>query len=276
MLSQRDCRKSFGMLMHLVVAGGLIFGMTGFASAQSCTDTKDCFNKKGLKRTEVMNLSTKLRECLRNNQKVPAYDRSAIPNDYLNQIKEQDTWEKQQQKEAQTAEKKKPGSSMAILKDVYSKSLGVYTQAAADAQDKLKYYQCGGAAAKPAPAAAAKPAPAPAPAAKPAPAPAAKPAPAPAPAPAAKPAAQKLIKVVKAEYGVNCKAKNPNVTAHIASACNGKPSCNYQVNHTLIGDPAPGCAKNYNVAWECGTPGKGLARGIGPEASGKTVPLTCN
>ena len=160
--SQRVFHKSLGKLMHAVVAAGLVVGMTGFASAQSCTDTKDCFSKKGFKRTEVMNLSTKLRECLRNNQKVPAYDRSAVPNDYLNQIKEQDAWEKLQQTEAQKAEKKKPGSSMAILKEAYSKSLAVYTAAAADAQQKMQYYQCGGAAAKPAPAPAAKPAPAPA------------------------------------------------------------------------------------------------------------------
>ncbi|MBI5110017.1 MAG: hypothetical protein HZA62_14875 [Rhodocyclales bacterium] len=225
-----------------------------------------------------MNLSTKLRECLRNNQKVQAYDRSAVPNSYLEVIKEQDNKEKQQLKQA--------GSNMEKLKNVHIDGLAVYTQAAADAQDKLRFYQCGGAAAKPAPAPApaakpapaptpaAKPAPAPAPVAKPAPAPAAKPAPA--PTPAAKPAVQKLIKVVKAEYGVNCKAKNPNVLAHIASACNGKPACNYQVNHTQIGDPAPGCAKNYNVAWECGTPGQGRAAGAQPEASGKTVSLTCN
>lgn len=276
MLSQRDCRKSFGKLMHSVVAAGLVFGMTGFASAQSCSDTKDCFTKKGMKRTEVMNLSTKLRECLRNNQKVPAWDRSAEPNSFLESIKEQDAREKQQIKQA--------GKDMTKFKAIHSDGLTFYTGLVADAQQKMKYYQCGGAAAKPAPAPAAKPAPAPAakpapapapaPAAKPAPAPAAKPAPA--PAPAAKPAAQKLIKVVKAEYGVNCKAKNPNVIAHIASACNGKPTCNYQINHTLIGDPAPGCAKNYNVAWECGTPGQGRARGVAAEASGKTVPLTCN
>jgi hypothetical protein len=283
MTSQRECRKSFVALVHSLVAAGLVFGMTGVASAQSCSDAKDCYNKKGLKRSEVMNLSTKLRECLRNNQKVQAYDRSAIPNYYLEVIKEQDNKEKQEMKQV--------GSDAQKAKAVHSNGLAVYTQAAADAQDKLRNYKCAGApapAAQPAPAAA--PAPAPAPAAKPAPAPApapaAKPTPAPAPAtapaPAAKPAAapapaaQKLIKVVKAEYGVNCKAKNPNVIAHIASACNGKPTCNYQINHTLIGDTAPGCAKNYNVAWECGTPGQGRANGVQPEASGKTVALTCN
>ena len=251
--SQRVFHKSLGKLMHAVVAAGLVVGMTGFASAQSCTDTKDCFSKKGFKRTEVMNLSTKLRECLRNNQKVPAYDRSAVPNDYLNQIKEQDAWEKLQQTEAQKAEKKKPGSSMAILKEAYSKSLAVYTAAAADAQQKMQYYNCGGAAAKPA---AAQP-----PAAK--------------PAAAAAPAAQKLIKVLSAKYGFNCKAAKPDVTAHIASACNGKPSCSYQVNHTILGDTAPNCAKAYNVDYEC-APGQARGAGAPAEASGKTVQLACN
>ena len=86
--SQRVFHKSLGKLMHAVVAAGLVVGMTGFASAQSCTDTKDCFTKKGLQRTEVMNLSTKLRECLRNNQKVPAYDRNFRPN-YTNMENEE-------------------------------------------------------------------------------------------------------------------------------------------------------------------------------------------
>jgi hypothetical protein len=271
--SQRVFHKSLGKLMHAVVAAGLVVGMTGFASAQSCTDTKDCFTKKGLQRTEVMNLSTKLRECLRNNQKVPAYDRSAVPNDYLNQIKEQDAWEKLQQTEAQKAEKKKPGSSMAILKEAYSKSLAVYTAAAADAQQKMQYYNCGGAAAKPAAAQppAAKPAAAQPPAAKPA---AAQP-PAAKPAAAAAPAAQKLIKVLSAKYGFNCKAAKPDVTAHIASACNGKPSCSYQVNHTILGDTAPNCAKAYNVDYEC-APGQARGAGAPAEASGKTVQLACN
>lgn len=89
------------------------------------------------------------------------------------------------------------------------------------------------------------------------------------------PTLQGVIKVVRAIYGENCKAPLPraDVTAHIATACNGKTSCVYPVNHLVIGDTAPNCAKSYAVAYQCGA--TNLTAMAAPEASGKTVQLAC-
>lgn len=109
------------------------------------------------------------------------------------------------------------------------------------------------------------------------------PAPAPAPQPvAAPPKPTQGIMVKQAVYGGNCVGKgrpDPNIkgtdpTQHIAAACNGKSDCSYKVDHTAIGDPTFGCAKDYKVEYACagGAPGKAEAS---PEASGKMVALKC-
>jgi hypothetical protein len=59
------------------------------------------------------------------------------------------------------------------------------------------------------------------------------------------------IKVESATYGGNCGAAGGNVTAHILGECNGNPTCDYTINHTVIGDPAPGCKKDYHVSYRC-------------------------
>lgn len=102
------------------------------------------------------------------------------------------------------------------------------------------------------------------------------PAPAPAASPAAqaKPAAALVIKVLQARYGVNCKAVKPDVTAHLATVCNGKETCDYTVNAGAIGDTAPGCAKAYEASYEC-TAGKSLTAALPAEASGKSIRLSC-
>ncbi len=92
------------------------------------------------------------------------------------------------------------------------------------------------------------------------------------------PEAQAGIKVLRGAYGMNCRATKPDVTAHLAAACNGKSACTYTVDHNVIGDTAPGCAKDYVVDYVCaGTAGKPIVQraGIPPEASGKTVQLNC-
>lgn len=82
------------------------------------------------------------------------------------------------------------------------------------------------------------------------------------------------LKVREATYGGNCGARRGNVTAHIAGQCDGKASCNYSVEYAVIGDPAPGCAKDYRVAYSCGPVDReGFA---GPEAGyGSVVTLNC-
>ena len=80
------------------------------------------------------------------------------------------------------------------------------------------------------------------------------------------------ITIVQALYGANCRL-NTDVTAHIASACNGRTSCAYPVNHTVIGDTAPGCAKTYTVDYQCGA--RNLSAAAPAEASGRQVQLAC-
>lgn len=90
-------------------------------------------------------------------------------------------------------------------------------------------------------------------------------------------AAPPTITIKQAVYGDNCphaNATGTNVTAHIASECNGKTACDYLVNHLTIGDPALFCQKAYRVVYSCGR-GDIRQAGIGPEASGKVVQLAC-
>jgi hypothetical protein len=60
------------------------------------------------------------------------------------------------------------------------------------------------------------------------------------------------IKIVSATYGGNCGAKTGNATKHIALKCGGKEYCDYIINYRLLGDPVPGCVKDYVVNWTCG------------------------
>ncbi len=86
------------------------------------------------------------------------------------------------------------------------------------------------------------------------------------------------IRVLMAAYGRNCRAPKPDVTAQLSAACNGKSACSYTVDHNVIGDTAPGCAKDYIVEYACVAPtGKSNMQrtGVPPEASGKTVQLNC-
>jgi hypothetical protein len=83
------------------------------------------------------------------------------------------------------------------------------------------------------------------------------------------------IHVTDATYGLNCAVKQGDVTDHIARQCNGQTRCDYSVDHTVIGDPAYGCQKDYQVNYQCGggTTKKGYA---GPEAGYKSVvTLSC-
>jgi hypothetical protein len=86
------------------------------------------------------------------------------------------------------------------------------------------------------------------------------------------------VRIVRADYGLNCRAPRSDVSLHAALACNGKGSCSYKVDHTQIGDTAPNCAKDYQVAYECVVSNQAVSGGkgaLGSEASGKTVELTC-
>jgi hypothetical protein len=87
------------------------------------------------------------------------------------------------------------------------------------------------------------------------------------------------IQVVAATYGQNCRAAGGNSTTFVAQACNGKTVCAYTVDVGKIGDPSPGCTKNFVAEWTCGdsrTVNRAEAAAHGGEAGfGSIVTLTC-
>lgn len=126
--------------------------------------------------------------------------------------------------------------------------------------------------AAPAPAPTAAPVKPAAPAAAPA---TAKPA-APAPAAATKPG----IRVRDASYGANCpkhnRQKMASVASSMAKACNGKQTCDYKIDVAVLGDMAPGCAKQALVTYTCPPNPRPMRAGAAAEANGKTLHLACN
>ena len=69
-----------------------------------------------------------------------------------------------------------------------------------------------------------------------------------------------VIRITGGYYGRNCQGMGfpasppdarPDRTAHLALACDGKTSCDYDVDHTVIGDPAVACPKIYEASWLC-------------------------
>lgn len=92
---------------------------------------------------------------------------------------------------------------------------------------------------------------------------------------AANPRPQIGIKVNYAFYGRNCEARQPDVTSHVAKTCNQKASCAYTVDHKVIGDPAIGCHKDYEVSYTCPGQIQSKTAALSAEASGNTVLLAC-
>jgi len=87
--------------------------------------------------------------------------------------------------------------------------------------------------------------------------------------------AQSGIHVMSGTYGGNCGQSVGNVTDQLASACNGKSSCEYSVDYKVIGDRAPGCQKDYVAKWTCDGGGEQTARADAEAGYGSRVALTC-
>jgi hypothetical protein len=83
------------------------------------------------------------------------------------------------------------------------------------------------------------------------------------------------IHVVSGTYGGNCGQPEGNVTRHLAASCDGRASCNYRVDHTVIGDPAFLCKKTYVAKWRCGGGTQINEASVPAEATAKTVTLSC-
>ena len=84
------------------------------------------------------------------------------------------------------------------------------------------------------------------------------------------------INVISGTYGGNCGVPTGNKTAYLATACNNLQSCAYSINYGIIGDPAPGCAKNYVAVWQCGNNPATYQTSAGAEAGyGSVIQLNC-
>ena len=85
------------------------------------------------------------------------------------------------------------------------------------------------------------------------------------------------ITVTAGTYGGNCGAPQGNVTAALTAACSSRAICDYRIDHRVIGDPAPGCRKDYVAEWTCpATPHlTSRARAVPEAGYGSTVRLEC-
>eukprot|EP01084_Bolivina_argentea_P014995 28042_1 len=58
------------------------------------------------------------------------------------------------------------------------------------------------------------------------------------------------IEITSATYGANCGTSISDLQ-NLANACNDENTCSYQVDHSIIGDPAPNCRKSYTYRYIC-------------------------
>ena len=80
--------------------------------------------------------------------------------------------------------------------------------------------------------------------------------------------------VLSATYGGNCGAGIGNVTRVVDSFCAGRSGCAFQIKAEELGDPAPGCAKDFVAVWTCGSESRSAT--VPAEAGfGSTVQLEC-
>jgi len=84
------------------------------------------------------------------------------------------------------------------------------------------------------------------------------------------------IRVTAGTYGGNCGATFGNVTQHLAEICDGRVTCEYIIDFRVLGDPVPGCSKDYSAEWQCGRDPERRVMSAGPEAGGGTkIVLRC-
>lgn len=83
------------------------------------------------------------------------------------------------------------------------------------------------------------------------------------------------IRVISGTYGQNCGTGHGNKTDHLASQCNGKSFCDYRIDHTVIGDPAFGCSKEYIAEWRCGSGDLKSTKAKAEAGFGSVIRLSC-
>ena len=96
------------------------------------------------------------------------------------------------------------------------------------------------------------------------------------------------ISIVEASYGHNCdgapglterirvSAPRGNATQVAAALCNNRRAgCRIPVTAARFGDPAPLCAKEFQIVWRCEGDSATHGATLSSEAAGKTLALTC-
>jgi hypothetical protein len=84
------------------------------------------------------------------------------------------------------------------------------------------------------------------------------------------------IRILDATYGLGCNISNGNATKALAEVCGGSSkTCQYVVDSAKLGDPAPGCAKDFVVKWQCQADKEIHEFQIPGEADGKVVDIHC-
>jgi peptidoglycan/LPS O-acetylase OafA/YrhL len=83
------------------------------------------------------------------------------------------------------------------------------------------------------------------------------------------------VQIESATYGASCGAAEGNASLRVQSACQGRSVCAYVVNVQKLGDPAPGCAKDFAVAFTC-APHHKLFRRYAPGEAGMGTLINLN
>jgi peptidoglycan/LPS O-acetylase OafA/YrhL len=84
------------------------------------------------------------------------------------------------------------------------------------------------------------------------------------------------IRVVDGRYGASCVQVKSNALDSLRRNCDGRLSCNYVVNVSILGDPAPGCSKDFRAEWRCSKDGDIRRLTVPPEAGFRSVAhLSC-
>jgi hypothetical protein len=96
------------------------------------------------------------------------------------------------------------------------------------------------------------------------------------------------IEVTEATYGLNCSGiisltgspvavEQGNATEAASRTCDQKKGkCAFHVTTSQLGDPAPGCGKEFTISWHCGNEAGIHLVQLTPEANGKTALLSCS
>lgn len=95
------------------------------------------------------------------------------------------------------------------------------------------------------------------------------------------------IDLVDASYGKSCRNFTPeppqqntyrggNATGALNRVCAGKSRCHFVVDSAMLGDPVPGCGKDFSAEYRCGPAESALkVVRVDANADGKTIVLDC-